>query len=253
LTSDLNEPRTGKKGVRWEVVFAVGIVVLACAVLACVMGAALFVFINRSGSLPDIEPLPATPTQEIALPATPTQEATLRPPTATPSPFPQATATATVMATASPTQEAAAPPTPTPTLAMPVPVTPTPVVCNDLTALGRITLAPGQAFVCTIDEQQLTEQLDARPENPCADTNVAFRDDGRVYVTCRMGLTMRATGVVEVDDCRMDLRIISGTFGFAQLIQGLIDQNEAFMPYNRICIDDAEVSEGQITVWGHGR
>jgi hypothetical protein len=131
--------------------------------------------------------------------------------------------------------------------------TPTPVVCDDLTALGRIALAPGQAFVCTIGQDQLTEQLEARPENPCAETSVTFADNGQVVVTCRMGLTLRATAVVEVSGCRMDLRILSGTFGFAQLVQGLIDENEALMPYDRVCIDDAEVSEGQITVWGHRR
>ncbi len=238
---------------RWEVVFAVGIVVLACCVLACAVGAALVVFSGRPGPLPDVEPLPPTPTQEVTLQpstSTPLPPAT---PTPTPSPPPQATATATKIATASPTQEAAVTPTPTPTLAMPAPVTPTPVVCDDLTALGRIALAPGQEFVCTIDQEQLTEQLEARPENPCADTNVTFRDDGRVYVSCRMGLNLRATGMVAVSNCRMDLRVISGTFGFAQLIQGLIDENEALMPYDRICIDDAEVREGQITVWGHRR
>ena len=136
---------------------------------------------------------------------------------------------------------------------MPAPVTPTPVVCDDLTTLSQITLAPGQEFVCTIDEEQLTKQLEARPENPCADTEVSFRDDGLVHVSCRIGLNLRATGIVEVSNCRMDLRIISGTFGFAQLIQGLIDENEVFMPYDQICIDDAEVSEGQIMVWGHRR
>jgi hypothetical protein len=119
--------------------------------------------------------------------------------------------------------------------------------------LGRIALAPGQAFVCTIDQDQLTEQLEERPENPCADTNVTFRNDGQVYVTCRMGLTLRATGIVEVSNCRMNLRVTSGTIGFAQLVQGLIDENEALMPYDRICIDEAEVSEGQVTIWGHRR
>jgi hypothetical protein len=107
--------------------------------------------------------------------------------------------------------------------------------------------------VCTIEEAELSEQLEARPENPCADTNVTFGDDGLVTVSCRMGLNLQATGVVEVDNCRMDLRIISGTLGFAQLIQGLIEENEVLMPYDRICIDDAEVSEGKITVRGHRR
>jgi hypothetical protein len=126
-------------------------------------------------------------------------------------------------------------------------------VCDDLTALGRLTLAPGQEFVCTIDQAQLTEQLEARPENPCADTNVTFRDDGLVSITCRMGLNLQATGSVEANNCRLDLRIISGTIGFARLLQRLIDENEALMPYNRICIDGAEVSAGQITVQGHRR
>jgi hypothetical protein len=127
------------------------------------------------------------------------------------------------------------------------------VVCNDLTTLGRIRLAPGQAFVCTISQDQLTEQLDARPENPCSSTDVTFSGDGQVHVTCRMGLTLRATGVIEASDCRMDLRVTSSTFGFGQILQALIDENEVLVPYDQICVEDAKVSEGEITVWGHRR
>jgi hypothetical protein len=250
MTSDPNGPRTGRNGVRWEVVFAVGIVLLACCVLACTVGAALVVFFGRPGPLPEVDLLAATPTQEMTIQAPSSTPLPLPTPTPTPSSPLQATATATP----EPTPEArATPPTTTPVPSPAPSATPTPVVCDDLTALGRISLAPGQAFVCTIDQEQLTEQLEARPENPCADTSVTFRDDDQVYVTCRMGLTLRATGIVEVSSCRMDLRIISGTFGFAQLIQGLIDENEALVPYDRICIDDAEVSEGQIAVCGHRR
>jgi hypothetical protein len=137
---------------------------------------------------------------------------------------------------------------------MPVPVTPTPVVCNDLDALQRMTLLPGQAFVCTFSEQQLTASLRDRPENPCADASVTLTEDGQLRMTCHMGfLVMRATGVVEARNCRMEFRVVSGTAGFAQLVQQLIEQNLAWIPYDRVCIEDAEVSEGQMTIAGHGR
>ena len=249
MASDHNGQKVRSNGVRWEVVFAVGIVLLACCVLACTVGVALVVFFGRPRPLPDVEWVSATPTRAVTVHAptsTPLPLATITP---TLNPRPQATATAIP----EPTREARATPTTTPLPSPRASATPTPAVCDDLTALGQIVLAPGQAFVCTIDQDQLTEQLEERPENPCADTNVTFRDDGQVYVTCRMGLTLRATGSVEVGNCRMNLRVISGTFGFAQIVQRLIDENATLMPYDRICIDDAQVSEGQITIWGHRR
>ena len=137
---------------------------------------------------------------------------------------------------------------------MPVPVTPTPVVCNDLEAIQRMTLLPGQTFVCTFSEQQLTAQLRDRPENPCADTSVILTEDGQVRVTCRMGFfPMRATGVVTARNCRMEFRVVSGTVGFTQLVQRLIEEHQTWMPYDRVCIDDVEVSAGQIIIQGYGR
>ena len=237
MASDHNGQKVRSDGVRWEVVFAVGIVLLACCVLACTVGVALVVFSGRPRPLPGVDWLFATPTAVVTVHAPTSTPLPLATTTPTLNPRPQATATAIP----EPTREARATPPATP------------VVCDDLTALGQIVLAPGQAFVCTIDQDQLTKQLEGRPENPCADTNVTFRDDGQVHVTCRMGLTLRATGIVEVRNCRMNLRVISGTFGFAQIVQRLIDENATLMPYDRICIDDAEVSEGQITIWGHRR
>jgi hypothetical protein len=249
LASDQNGQKVRGDGVRWEVVFAVGIVLLACCVLACTVGVALVVFSGRPRSLPDVEQVSVTPTRTVTVHAPTSTPLPLATTTPTLSQRPQATATAI----REPTREARATPTTTPLPSPRASATPTPVVCDDLTALGRIVLAPGQAFVCTIDQDQLTEQLEERPENPCADTSITFRDDGQVYVTCRMGLTLRATGIVEVSNCRISLRVLSGTFGFAQLVQGLIDENEALMPYDRICIGDAQVSEGQITIRGHRR
>jgi hypothetical protein len=248
LGSDRDEPEGGKR-VHWEIVLAVGVVVLACGVLACTLGAAGIIFTRRVQ--------PSSGAVMILVP--PTRFATVPIPTSTPLPKPTATLVPTaqlpVTATAVPEPTPTARATPTPT-ASPAPLpsaTPTVVVCDNPAALGQIALAPGQAFVCTIDQDQLTQQLDQRPENPCSSANVTFSADGQVDVACRIGLTLRATAVVEASNCRLNVRVVSGTFGFGQLLQRLIDENEAQVPYGQICIDDAEVSEGEITVRGHRR
>lgn len=249
MSSDQEGPKGGK-GVRWGIVLVVGIIVLICAILAVVVGAAGILYSRRGpagpGTPPSFAPPPALETVPV-----PTASPTLSP-TLTLVPTAQPSATSTTTALPEPTQTARVTSTPT-ALSVAPSATPTAVACNDLTTLGQIALAPGQAFVCTIDQGQLTEQLDARPENPCSSSSVTFDADGQIHVTCRMGLTLRATVAVEVSDCRMNLHILSSTFGLGQLLQGLIDENQGLAPYDQVCIDDAEVSEGEITVRGHRR
>jgi len=247
LSSDQDGPEVRA---RWEIVLVVGVVVLACAILACTLGVAGILFTRRGQIVPAASPTFVAPTRLATVPV-PTRTPT-PPPTATPMPTARPSATSTATAVPEPTRTARATSTPTDLPARPS-ATPTAVVCDDLTTLGQISLAPGQAFVCSIDQSQLTEELDRRPENPCSSTDVTFGADSQVHVTCRIGLTLQATAIVEVSDCRMNLRIASSTFGFGQLLQGLIDENQELVPYDRICVDDAKVSEGEITVRGHRR
>jgi hypothetical protein len=250
VSSNQGEPEGSVQGIRWEIVLVVGVIVLACAILACTLGVAGLLFARRGQTLVATSPTFTAPTRLATVPV-PTQTP-IPPPTATPVPTVRPSATSTATAVPEPTRTARATSTPTDLPARPS-ATPTAVVCDDLAALGQIALAPGQAFICTIDQGQLTEELDSRPENPCSSTDVTFGADGQIHVTCRIGLTLQAAAVVEVNDCRMNLRIVSSTFGFGQLIQGLIDENQELVPYDQICVDDAEVGQGEITVRGHRR
>jgi hypothetical protein len=118
--------------------------------------------------------------------------------------------------------------------------------------LANIQLAPGQTFQCTLQEQELTDLANSYPDSPCSQTRFTL-DDGEIEMVCRMGLRMRATLGAKIEDCRIEIEVIRGTPGFKQIVQELIATQFDVIEYDTICIDRAEIDDGEILVGGHGR
>ena len=115
-----------------------------------------------------------------------------------------------------------------------------------------MTLAPGQRFECTIREETFNELANSYAESPCSETRFTF-DDGEIQVTCRMGLTMYATLEAQAKDCRLDLRVLSGTFGFKGIVQDLIATQFDAIQYDTICVEQVTVDDGEAYIAGQGR
>jgi hypothetical protein len=115
-----------------------------------------------------------------------------------------------------------------------------------------LTIVPGQQFACTIHQQDLSAKINQQPDIPCNDVSISMAND-EVQVTCRMGIKLNAIGVVDVDDCRMSIRIVRGTIGFVQAVQSLLDANAQLVPYDVICVEQATVGDGTIAISGYGR
>jgi len=152
--------------------------------------------------------------------------------------------TATLPPTLTPTRT----PSPTP---MPSP-TPTTVVCTDLGALGSMDIAPGQRFVCTAHQDRITEQLRSLPNVPCSDVSIGF-DDGRFTLECKMGILVRAVGVVRTEECQLEVVIVEGTFGFAEAAQLMVDALLPNLPSEGVCFDGVAIDDGQMRLAGYGR
>ena len=115
-----------------------------------------------------------------------------------------------------------------------------------------MTIIPGQQFECTIRQEDLSAKINQQPDIPCDDVSITMAND-EVQVTCRMGIKLNAVGVVDVNDCRMSIRIVRGTIGFAQVVQNLLDANAQLVPYDVICVEQATVGDGTIAISGYGR
>jgi hypothetical protein len=115
-----------------------------------------------------------------------------------------------------------------------------------------LTIVPGQQFACTIYAADLSKRINQQPDIPCSDVSIAMADD-EVQLTCRMGIRLNATGVVQVSDCRMSIQIVRGTIGFTQVVQDLLDQNAQLVPYDLICVEEATIGEGKVEISGYGR
>jgi len=60
-------------------------------------------------------------------------------------------------------------------------------------------------------------------------------------------------GELSVQDCRATMDIVRGTPGFTQVVQTLLDQYVVLLPYDRVCVEEATVGEGVLTVSGYGK
>lgn len=154
--------------------------------------------------------------------------------------------------TRGPVATATLPPTLTPSSTpMPSP-TPTTVVCTDLGALGSMDIAPGQRFVCTAHQDQITEQLRTVPNVPCRKVSIGF-DDGRFALECTMAIPVRTVGVVRTEACQLDVVIVEGTFGFAEAAQLMVDALLPNLPSEGVCFDRVAIDDGQMELAGYGR
>jgi hypothetical protein len=116
-----------------------------------------------------------------------------------------------------------------------------------------LTLASGQAFSCTVTQKELVRQAEDQPELPCSSIDVQLQE-GEAAVSCRIGLlTLRAVGVVEVNECQISIHIVRGTAGFVQVAQQMIDANIQRIPVGHVCVEAVEIKEGALQVRGYGR
>ena len=237
----------------WLVFAVVAIVLVGClAAVAAGMGILFLIRSRESG--PD--PRPVDPTVTIRVIRTPTH-VLLKMPTPQPSPtrtqppaLPTRTPTRTQVpsATTTPGPQATAAPTATSSLQG----TPTPIVCEGIESAASLTLAPGQSFTCSVTDDELVDQIAKVPDLPCSDVQIAF-DDGEIQVSCRMGIRLTAVGELSVQDCRATMAIVRGTPGFTQVVQTLLDQYAVLLPYDRVCVEEATVGDGVLTVSGYGK
>lgn len=130
--------------------------------------------------------------------------------------------------------------------------TPTPIVCTDLAALGYIPIAQGQRFRCTAYQDQLNEQLRDVQDLPCSDISIAL-DDEQFTFTCQVGIEIKGSGVVQVNNCQVDIQITEGTIGFAEALQLLVDNLLPKLPYEELCFDQVAIDDGQMELAGYGR
>jgi hypothetical protein len=137
-------------------------------------------------------------------------------------------------------------------LPSPTAAAPTPIVCDSLDQAQQMTILPGQRFSCAIGQQDLTDRINQQPDVPCTDVQVAF-ENGEIRLTCAMGIRLQAIGAAQVADCRLSIRIVRGTIGFTQVVQGLIDESAQLVPEELICVEEATVGDGVIEISGYGR
>jgi hypothetical protein len=247
----------------WATLGITMLVVWGCLGVSALLFTAVLVIRDREAKRA-AEPV-ATATPMAPLPgdtATP-QHTRLAAVTATPVPATMpatrsATSTPLPLPTETPTRAPTATPFPTPTTtvaAVPGPIvlgTPTPIVCTDPSNLGGMTIVSGQRFDCTISEEYMNGLMQSAQENPCQSASIAL-DDGRFTLSCRMGFNLQATGVAEVENCRVNLRITGGTPGFTRVVQDMLNAQMALIPYNVVCVDQVTIDHGEMILAGHGR
>jgi hypothetical protein len=193
-----------------------------------------------AAALPPTRALP----QATSMPSPTAPPSAALPTVAPPAVSPTAPTSTPRPATATPTRMPSPPVVPSPT--------PTPIVCDDIEQIGEMSIAPGQSFRCTVRQEQLSAQIARQPNVPCSEIEVTL-DDGQIAVSCRMGLRLSATGVVETKDCRASIRVTRATMGFTQIVQELLDENMQLVPYDLICVEQVEIDDGQMTIAGHAR
>jgi hypothetical protein len=207
----------------------------------------------------------ATATSARTAASTPTPTATWTPEkaeTAAPAPTMTATPVPTAAATRASTRAPASTPaatststrTPAPTVApTSTPTfTPTPIVCDDLGALTEMDIAPGQPFECTTHQDAITEELRGIPEVPCREVSVLF-EEGQFSFICEGRLKVTVTGRITARECQIDVEITGGTPGLSGAMQILIDTLLSYFPYEKLCFERAELTDGELIVSGYGR
>ena len=124
-------------------------------------------------------------------------------------------------------------------------------MCQGIEDLYGVTLAPGQRFECTIEEATLTDLANSYSESPCSSTRFQL-DNGEIQVTCQMGLTMNATITAQARNCRVELEVVRGTFGFTGVVQNLIQTQFDAVRYDEVCVEEVVIDDGEVYIAGQG-
>jgi hypothetical protein len=77
-------------------------------------------------------------------------------------------------------------------------------------------------------------------------------EDGQFSFTCKSRVTITVKGTITAQDCELQVDIEGGLVG-GGLIEVLIRMLLQYFPYDRICIEEAELSDGMFMVRGYGR
>jgi hypothetical protein len=112
-------------------------------------------------------------------------------------------------------------------------------------------IAPGQRFDCATHQDAIVEQMKTVEQVPCDDVVVVF-EDGQFSFTCKSRVNITVKGSITAQDCELKVDIEGGRVG-SGLMEVLIHTLLKNFPYERICIEEAELSDGELRVRGYGR
>jgi hypothetical protein len=68
-----------------------------------------------------------------------------------------------------------------------------------------------------------------------------------------MGIKIKASGTVTVDNCQLDVQITEGTIGVSEVFQLAINQLLPNLPYEKVCFDHIAIDDSQMELAGYGR
>jgi hypothetical protein len=111
-------------------------------------------------------------------------------------------------------------------------------------------MAPGQRFECATHQDAIAEQMKSVEQVPCEDVSVVF-EDGQFSFTCQSRVNVTVKGAISARECELKVDIEGGLGG--GLMEVLISTLLKNFPYDRICIEDAELVGGELIVRGYGR
>jgi len=120
-----------------------------------------------------------------------------------------------------------------------------------MSVLAWIEIAPGQRFECTTHQDAIVKQMKSVEQVPCEDVLVVF-EDGQFSFTCKSRVNITVKGAITAQECELRVDIEGGLVG-GGLMEVLIRTLLKNLPYDRICIEEAALLEGEMTVRGYGR
>jgi hypothetical protein len=112
-------------------------------------------------------------------------------------------------------------------------------------------IAPGQRFECATHQDAITEQMKSVEQVPCEDVIVVF-EDGQFSFTCKSRVNITVKGAISAQECELKVDIEGGLVG-GGLMEVLIRTLLKNFPYDKICIEEAELTDGKLIVRGYGR
>jgi hypothetical protein len=86
---------------------------------------------------------------------------------------------------------------------------------------------------------------------PCEDVSVDFAD-GKFSFTCKSRVNITVKGAITAQECELQVDIEGGLVG-GGLMEVLIRTLLKNFPYDKICIEEAELTDRKLIVSGYGR